>query len=50
MQNGENHDAGDPSADDIDGIVGLDIDGGKAHQHEQRDEGPEEPSVLGAPG
>ena len=39
-----------PSADDIHGIVRLDVNGGEAHQHEEGQYAIEEFLVLGAPG
>ena len=50
MQNCINRDGRDPSADDIDGIVSLDIDGGQTHQHEQWQHAVEEEFVTTAPG
>ena len=39
-----------PSADDIDGIVGLNVNRGEAHQYEERQDAVEELLVSGAPG
>ena len=36
MQNGKYNDSRHPAAENIDDIMSLDIDGGKAHQDEQR--------------
>ena len=35
MQNGKDGNARHPSCQNVNGVVGLDIDGGQAHQHEQ---------------
>ena len=42
MQNDKKYGRRDPPCDDIDGIVCLDIDGGKAHQHVEGHHTPEE--------
>ena len=42
MQNDINYGCGNPTRDDVDGIMGLDIDGGKAHQHIEGHHAPEE--------
>ena len=42
MQNDINNGCGNPTRDDVDGIMGLDIDGGKTHQHIEGHHTPEE--------
>lgn len=50
MQNPVNDDCRYPSPDDVDDVVGLDIDGGEAHQHVEWHHAPEEPLVAQSPG
>ena len=50
VKNRIDDEGGDPSSDDVDGVVGLDIDGGQTHQHIERHHTPEERFAAGAPG
>ena len=50
MQNDVNDHCRHPSADDIDDVMGLDIDRGEAHEHVERHHAPEEPLVTQSPG
>ena len=49
MQNGKDSDARHPAAQYVDGIVGLNIDGGEAHQYEQWQHDIEQRPVMRAP-
>ena len=50
MQNDKNHDGRAPAGKDIDGIMGEDVDGGKAQEYIHGNHDPEEPSATGFPG
>ena len=50
MQNPVNDDCRYPSPDDVDDVVGLDIDGGEAHQDVEWHHTPEEPLAAQSPG
>jgi len=50
MQNDKDNDARHPAAQNVDDIMSLDIDGGEAHQNEQRQHAIEQLPVLTAPG
>ena len=50
MQNDINHDGRDPSGKDIHGIMGKDVDSGKAQEYKHGNHDPEEPSATGFPG
>ena len=49
MQNGKDSDARHPASENVDGIVGLNIDGGEAHQYEQWQHDIEQRPVMRAP-
>ena len=50
MQNGKDDDARHPASQNVDGIVSLDIDGGKTHQYKQRQHAIEQLPIATTPG
>ncbi len=50
MQNDKECDARHPTSNHVDGVVGLDIDGGKTHEREQWQHAKEQQFVTTAPG
>ena len=50
MQNSPDDDARHPATQHVDGVMGLYVDGGKAHQDEEWNRTPEEQFIAAAPG
>ena len=50
LQQEVENEAEDDAGEDVDGVVGADVDGGEAHQQEEREDDVEEATAAGAPG